>query len=133
MMASSSEPLRPDQIKPVGPWVFLRIEKRKEKVGSIHLPAMETNAEKVQEKAGRVIAMGPGIPDSKGGYHVPKGLEVGCRVMYRGFLDAANHGKNIFGLEFEDGEEYCLMHMKDLLMVIPDDLEIGHLVAREEE
>jgi co-chaperonin GroES (HSP10) len=126
-MRSSDKKLKPEDVKPLGPWVLVKIDERPEETaGGIVLPGTKTMVENVQEKTGRVMALGPGMPNTKNSSrHIPKGLEVGCKVLYRGFLDAAQHAKNIFGMEFEDGGEYCLMHMKDLLCVVGEDVKVG--------
>lgn len=124
----SSEKLPPEVVKPVGPWVLVRIDERPEATaGGIVLPDQKVMVENVQEKTGRVVAMGDGMAnDRNADKHIPEGLEVGCRIMYRGFLDAAQNLRTIFDMEFADGGEYCLMHMKDLLAVVDDDVEVGY-------
>tara|TARA_Y100000310_G_scaffold258475_1_gene266903 strand:- start:726 stop:1112 length:387 start_codon:yes stop_codon:yes gene_type:complete len=124
----SSEKISPESVKPVGPWVLVRIDARPEETaGGIVLPGEKVMVENVQEKTGRVVAMGDGMPNNKNTTKViPNGLEVGSRIMYRGFLDAAQNLRTIFDMEFEDGAEYCLMHMKDLLAVVDDDVEVGY-------
>ena len=58
--------------------------------------------------------------------HIPEGLEVGARILFRGFLKDANH-INQFPIEVGD-KEYCFLHMGSALAILDEEAQVGHLV-----
>jgi co-chaperonin GroES (HSP10) len=129
-----------EQVKPVGPWVLIRLDRRPGTKGSIILPD-NTGVDNVQERSGRIVAMGEGISDrdimgneklhktfpfglKDGKKVVPAGIEVGARVVYRGFLGQVHQG-NFFDIADDAGNEFTFLHMGSLDLVISDDTPIG--------
>ena len=111
----SDQPLRP-----LGQWVLVRVEGRKESKGAIHLPD-HTNLENVSENCGHVMATGSGTLTKKGAPHMC--VEAGDRVLFRGFLKDANPIVDK-GWQ-EDGVRYCLLSEEDILAVVGEDVEVG--------
>lgn len=116
--------MNPLTVKPRRDWVMVLEAPRKTLVSGIHLPASETGVEKVTEKAGQVIRLGPG--DKSGRI----GLKEGDRIVYRGFL---KHHMPLESEErWEDGSPKCyfLMDVADVMAVVSGDLDVGAFSSR---
>ena len=113
--------LEPTKIKILGARVLIRLDPRVKKTpGGILLPEQVTKIERVMEGSGRVVRVGSATSDSRGPIH-PVDLKPGDRVMFRGFLkDAAP--LSTWGY---DGDDYCIIHKRDILAKIPDVMDIG--------
>ena len=115
----------PLTVRPKKDFVTVLAEPRKELLDSgIFLPSSETGAEKVMEGAGEVIRIGPGkkAPAVE--------INVGDRVLYRGFLKYAN--PIVTEETWPDGtsKQYFLMAVDDILSVIPADVSVGIFSGR---
>lgn len=111
--------MSPTDLRPRRDWVLVLSEPRPQMIHSIHLPGHETGAEKVSERAGEIVRVGPGEKNRK--------LEVkeGDRALFRGFLKHANPIEH--DERWGDGsrKEYFLMSIDDVLAIIPPDLSVG--------
>jgi co-chaperonin GroES (HSP10) len=108
----------PTKIRPKRDWVLVHCDPRKEMIGLIALPPSETGIEKVTERAGTVLAVGPG---EKGKV---LGLVKDDRIVFRGFL------KHASPVPTDDGEEYFLMSIDDILAVVPVGVDVGVFSSR---
>lgn len=104
-------------IRPTGPWVLVEVEPFTEKTkGGIYLA--DGNAEeRMGHRVGKVLAAGPGRfnegKKAQKAKYEPLDVEVGDRVMFRGFLHDVN--KNHQGL---DDINHSLIHADDLIGVL---------------
>lgn len=103
----------PSKILPKRDWCLVRCDARQTKVGLIELPVNETGVEKVTERAGTVIRVGPGEKAKV------LDLKAGDRVVFRGFLKYANP------VPTDDGSEHFLMSIDDVLCVTEGDINVG--------
>jgi co-chaperonin GroES (HSP10) len=112
----------PSKIRPRRDFCLVKTPPRAEKVGSLFLPGQELGMERVTEREGTVTAIGPGEKAAT------IGLNVGDRIVYRGFLKVANP------VPTDEKEEYFLMAIDDVLIIIPSDsnIEIGCFSGRPE-
>lgn len=106
------------KLRPLGPWVVLTPDEPPRRTAEgLYLP--DGNAdERFGQATGVVNAVGPGIEKyvkGKGIIHEHSGLEVGERVMFRGFLQDAN---KIGGFDLDDNQ--FLLHQQDVLGVLED-------------
>lgn len=107
---------------PHGKWCVVKADPRMETTkGGIHLPKMQTAAERVMEGTGTLLKIGAdteAILDYTGGIE----LTPGMRIFFRGFL------KDAFA-EFateEDGLAIFLLRVEDIMGIIDDgDLKMG--------
>lgn len=101
------------QFRPIGKLVLVKADPRVKKTkGGIHLTEELTKIERVMEGTGRVLRAGP---------EAMKDVEPGERIAYRGFLKDVHC--NTF--EKEDDCDVFILRIEDVLMVIPDDVEMG--------
>jgi co-chaperonin GroES (HSP10) len=117
--------------------VLIRSEPRPKSVGRIILPDEEWATEKVEERAGTVVRKGrgrdlSGLPKShrcadRELQHMLDQVQVGDRVVYRGFLEDANNLKKQWDITDADGNEYCIIDVRDLLAIIGPEVRIGTL------
>lgn len=106
-----------EAIRPIGKWVVVHSDPRvKQTKGGIILTEALTGVERVMEGTGRVLSVG-------GQVHKVVGTEItpGMRVCYRGFV------KDASSMVFEkiDGRDVFMLHAKDILMIIEDDVRMG--------
>jgi len=107
-------------LRPMGPWVLVRVEPFAEKTESgLYRP--DGNAEdRVGYRTAKVLSVGPGFFNegrkAEKAKYLPLGLEVGDRVAFRGFLHDVN--KNHQGL---DDPDKSLIHANDIVGVIIED------------
>lgn len=106
-------------IRPKRDFCSVKADVRKEMTsGGLFLPASETGVEKVTERAGTILRVGPGKGEQLG-------LKAGDRIVYRGFLKHANP------IETDDGSECFIMSVDDVLAVLPDaGVEVGCFSGR---
>jgi co-chaperonin GroES (HSP10) len=103
--------------KPMGPWVLIKVDPFTEKTkGGIYLP--EGNMEeRMGHRTGKVLAVGQGRFNkgrkAEKAKYEPLDVEVGDRVIFRGFLHDVN--KNHQGLE---DPNHSLIHADDLIGVL---------------
>ena len=132
--------VRPSDLRVVGPRLLLRCEKRPDtSKGGIIIPQGYTAVDRVQERAGKVVAKGRVNPDLKK-VRAPgdnkffladrlqaqlNEVELGARVLFRGFLAEANNLTKQYDITDEEGNEYAIIHIEDVLGLITDDTEIG--------
>ncbi len=111
----------PKTIRPRRDFALVKADPRKEQVGLILLPVSETGVEKVTERAGTIVKLGPGDKAKQ------IDLAEGDRIVYRGFLKHANPVETVEG-------EYFLMSVDDVLCVLPKDgsIEVGCFSGRPE-
>jgi co-chaperonin GroES (HSP10) len=108
----------PLKVKPKRDFCSVKADPRKDAVGGIFLPVHETGVEKVTERAGTILRVGPGKGEQLG-------LQAGNRIVYRGFLKHANP------IETDDGSECFLMSVDDVLAVLPEaSIEVGCFSGR---
>jgi len=113
------------KVRPRDGWLVVLSEPRQVKLASgIFLPNHETGAEKMREGAGTIVRTGPGEKNTR------LGLEVGQRVLYRGFLKWANPIET--DEKWPDGQplQYFIMSNEDILAVIPEGVEVGVFSGR---
>lgn len=96
-------------IKPVGPWVWLRVNKPKKKRGRLYLPDGNM-AQILGHSTAEVLSIGSGKLTKKGA-RVPTGIEPGDTVVFRGYL------KIIHQPDF-DNLDRCLVHVDDIAGVV---------------
>lgn len=108
----------PKTIRPKRDFISVQADPRKEITsGGLYLPPSETGVEKVTERAGTVIRVGPGKGEQLS-------LKSGDRVVYRGFLKHANP------IQTDDGTEAFLMSVDDVLAVVEGDVHVGCFSGR---
>lgn len=101
-----------ETFQPIGEWVLIKADERVKKTkGGILLTEELTKVERVMEGTGKVLKVGTQVKD----------LEAGERICYRGFLKDAS--ADVF--EPVDGCPVFLLKVDDVLMAIPDDVEMG--------
>ena len=106
------------QFRPLGKWVLVKADPRvKQTSGGIILTEELVGIERVMEGTGRVLAVGPTAA-------VERGIEPGERICYRGFLKDAFHES--FTRD-EDGLQIFLLRMEDVLLALPDGVEMGFM------
>jgi co-chaperonin GroES (HSP10) len=110
------------QFRPIREWVVVKADPRvKATSGGIVLPEQLLGVERVMEGTGRILKVGnrDDIRKTTGGVD----LEPGMRICFRGFLKDAYQ-------EFdkdEDGQIVFLLHSKDVLAVVSDDVKLGYI------
>jgi co-chaperonin GroES (HSP10) len=111
--------VNPLLVRPRRDWVLVQCEPRKEVLDSgLVLPQMETGVEKVMERAGKVLRIGPGDRASV------IGVKEGDRVLFRGFL------KHAQPIESDDGSDCFLMDINDVMSVVDVGIEVGAFSGR---
>lgn len=109
----------PLKIRPRRDFVTVKADPRKEVTGGgLYLPPSETGVEKVTERAGVILRIGTGDKIAQ------LGVKEGDRIVYRGFLKAANP------IETDDGSEVFLMSVDDILAVVDTGVEVGCFSGR---
>ena len=102
-----------EEVQPKKDWVLVKADPRvKKTAGGIYLTEELTQVERVMEGTGTIL---------KAGYEAMKDVEVGERICFRGFLKDMS-------FEMFDGLDDCpvfLLKIDDVLMVIPDDINMG--------
>lgn len=107
--------IRASELEPLGTWVVVRMDPRKEEKSGLVLP--ESKLERVREGTGRILAIGEGAKKGLDGFFP----EVGDRVCFRSFVkDAYGHC-----FEKEDGQIVFVLSARDILAVIGGDVEMG--------
>ena len=102
-----------EKVKPKKDWVLVKADPRvKKTAGGIYLTEELTQVERVMEGTGTIL---------KSGTEAIKDVEPGERICFRGFL------KDLSFDMFETIDEcpVFLLKIEDVLMVIPDDIELG--------
>ena len=115
---------RVPEMRPIRHWIFLKLEPRAVKAGDIHLPD-HTMVENVAERCARVLAAGPGVRDDVTGALKPTSVQVGDRVLLRGFLKDVAPVQGASWWSQDMGDEYCFVAEPDILAVVPDDIGFG--------
>lgn len=104
--------------QPLHDWVLVKADPRvKKTAGGVLLTEELIKIERVMAGSGRLL---------KCGSEAMKDVEPGERICYRGFLKDACHAA------FTRDEDDCqifLLKIADVLMVIPDSTEVGHIPA----
>lgn len=96
-----------EKIHAVGPWVLIRVTPRQEvSSGGIYLPEGNLQ-ERLSHSRGTVLSVGKG-KISKKGIRITTGVEVGDKVVFRGYLKEANRV-----YRFDDRR--CFIHMDDIV------------------
>jgi co-chaperonin GroES (HSP10) len=117
--------VNPRNIRPRRDWALVLADARKTVLASgIILPGEETGVEKVTERAGMVIRLGPSV---RAGV---MGLKEEDRIVFRGFI---KHHMPIETDElWEDGskKEYFLMDIADVFAVTDPDVNVGVFSGR---
>lgn len=113
----------PMKIKPKADWVLVLNDKRKGvTAGGIVLPEMELGVEKVANSSGRIIRLG-------GGDKIKTlELNVGDRIMYRGFLKFPNQIPTA-----NRDDEYFLMSVDDIFAVLGEKVDVSIFSGAEEK
>lgn len=111
-----------ENFQPLHNWVLVKADPRvKKTAGGIFLTEELTKIERVMAGSGRVLKCGP---------EAMKDVEPGERICYRGFLKDACYAS------FKRDEDDCqifMLKIGDVLMVIPDSTEVGHIPAPKED
>jgi len=101
------------KFRPAKKWLLVKADPRVKKTpGGIHLTDELTQVERLMEGTGRVLCCGS---------EAMKSVEPGERICYRGFL------KDVYDAFVRD-EDDCpifILQVEDVLMVIPDDIQMG--------
>lgn len=104
--------------QPLHDWVLVKADPRvKKTAGGIFLTEELTKIERVMAGSGRVL---------KCGSEAMRDVEPGERICYRGFL------KDAFYATFKrdkDGCQIFMLRLDDVLMVIPDTTQVGHITG----
>lgn len=107
--------------RPLYKWVLVKADPRvKKTAGGIILTEEITGIERVMEGTGRILKVGK---------EAAKDVEPGERICYRGFLKDAFY--DAFKRD-EDGCQIFLLRIEDVMMVIPDDVEMGFFSTKKE-
>lgn len=102
------------KIRAYGEWVLVQADPRvKKTAGGIVLTDELTMIERKMEGTGRVRSIGGRVP-------MTSGLDPGLRVLFRGFLKDAHKVDKT-----EDGCDIFLIHHKDLLAIVDNEVEVG--------
>jgi len=102
-----------EKVKPKKDWVLVKADPRvKKTAGGIYLTDELTQVERVMEGTGRIL---------KAGEESLRDVAIGDRICFRGFL------KDLSFDMFETMEDcpVFLLKIDDVLMVIPEDVELG--------
>ena len=114
--------MRAKKVKALGNWVFMKLDPRREQVGSIHLPT-QTGAEKVGHSTAHVLSVGPGTDEmklEKRHNFLPRlYLSPGDRVIIRDFH------RDYHPVAVEDEGYHFLIHFNDIEAVVAEDAVIG--------
>jgi|APSaa5957512622_1039677.scaffolds.fasta_scaffold59083_3 co-chaperonin GroES (HSP10) len=119
--------MRSEQFKPYGNLVFLRIDKRREQVGHIHLPGEKTGIEQVGYSTAHIMAVGPGRFEQRkvagldeGQHFYPREhLSPGDQVIIRDYHQDLNP------IEVDDEGVFVVIHFADLVAVVPEGTLVG--------
>lgn len=104
----------PEHIRPKRDWALVLTDRRKVKLESgIFLPPSEVGVEKVMERSGIVLRLGPGERAEQ------VGIAEGDKIVFRGFLKHANP------VDVGDDREVFLMDVNDILAVTDGTVEVG--------
>ena len=125
-------------MRPHGPRVLVRCEPSPDvSGGGIILPEGFTAIEQVSERAGRVIRKGRvwerDLCSSRRDNprkvsrirSMMEELQVRDRVLFRKFVGEMNDLKRQWGLTDDDGNDYSIIDIEDILSVIGDDVGVG--------
>jgi co-chaperonin GroES (HSP10) len=101
-------------VRAYGEWVLVKADPRvKQTPGGLVLTEELTQIEKLMEGTGRILSIGGRARN------IVSDIEPGDRVCYRGFLKDAHKVDKI------EGCDVFIIHCKDLLMVIDDEIAMG--------
>lgn len=105
----------PERIRPKRDWALVQADPRKTVLASgLHVP-IELGVEKVMERSGRLLRLGPGEKAFK------MDLAEGDRIVFRTFLKYANP------VDTGDDREVFLMDVDDIMAVTDGTIEVGAL------
>lgn len=104
------------RLRPMGPWVLLKLEPPQEKTsGGMYLPQGNL-LERLGSSVGVVVRKGPGKYNTgkkaTRAKYEPMDLEVGDRVVFRGYLQELNKPGGYLD------PHHCLLHIDDITGVI---------------
>ena len=121
--------MRVDQVKPIGNFLFMRLEPRREKIGSVYLPGNKTGVEIVGFCTAQVVASGEGAFEKREKGRLKDGVDLkghlrgmfpaGCRVVYRDYMST------LLPVDIEDEGDYVFLNALDVDLVIGEDVVIG--------
>ena len=121
--------MRVDQVKPIGNFLFMRLEPRREKIGSVYLPGNKTGVEIVGFCTAQVVATGDGAFEQREKDKTNEGIDltghlrgmfpVGCGVVYRDYMSS------LLPVDIEDEGDYVFLNAIDVDLVIGEDVVIG--------
>lgn len=116
----------PRRVRPRRDWALVLCDPRKVVLDSgLVLPGEETGAEKVTERAGTIIRLGPSE------HKVEKmGVCEGSSVIFRGYLKHANPVPHDEKWEDGSAKEYFLMDLDDLFAITDGTVSIGVFSGR---
>lgn len=98
----------PRTIKAYGPWVLMKVIPPPEmSKGGLYLPAGNLE-ERLGHMVGTALSVGEGERGKKG-ERIPIGVEVGDKVVFRGYLKGANKP----GGQLD--RDHCLIHRDDIV------------------
>jgi co-chaperonin GroES (HSP10) len=106
-----------ERIKPMGPWVLIKPDPPKDKIGSLYLP-QGNMMERTGHGSGYVVSFGEGLPNLKKNpktKYIPIGVAKGDRVAFRGYLQEHNRV----------GKDHCFIHATDIIGILDDDADFG--------
>lgn len=104
------------KLRPLGDGILVRMDPLPEKQGLLFVPGG------TRVRTGEVLEVGPGRPNKRGARR-PLGLEVGERIAF--FREHFEHrpGKELAHRLAELGDDLGLLHVEDVLFVLPPDWE----------
>jgi len=115
--------VKAEKVKPLGNWVFLRMEPRRERIGLIHLPGEKTGVEKVGYNVACVLKAGPGVEEDKKGvisnFQPQRELQPGVRVIVRDFHS------DYHPIDVEEDGKHFLIHFNDVEAILAEGASLG--------
>lgn len=103
-----------EKIRPFGPWILVKVdEPEKVTKSGIYLPDGNLD-ERLGHTTGTVLRLGNGVRNARTGQWLPYDLEVGDKIIFRGFLKEANRPGGVLD------REHSLIHIQDVIGKLTD-------------
>jgi len=114
--------LEVDKTKPMNGWLLCRALQPEEKSGDLWIPTVVQD-KVISEGVAEILAAGPGPLHEDSGVRLPMGIEVGDKVLYRGFLRFAQQVGDHYGEKV--GANVFLLNVSDVLATVEGPGTIG--------